>query len=106
MGEITFEQVPHVLGLILKKMEGLEEEIKGLKEKYESAPTLPNDHDELLTQPEAITFLKVSANTLHRWKRNGTIPYRKIGTRSYFKKSDLEEYNKTEIKKPKGLRRF
>src|SRR5690606_35221916 len=106
MSEITFEQVPHVLGLILKKMEGLEEEIKGLKEKYESAPTLPNDHDELLTFDEALVVLKIKKNTLHRWKRDGIIPYRKIGTRNYFKKSDLEEYNKIEIKKPKGLRRF
>jgi|SRR5690606_21362036 len=106
MGEITFEQVPHVLGLILSKMEGIEDELKGLKEKYQSAPVLPSDHDELLTFDEAVKFLKITSSTLHKWKRDGIIPYRQIGTKKYYKKSDLEEYNKVEIKKPRGLRRF
>lgn len=105
---ITFDTLPAAVEVILKTVKRLEAEIIDIKEHLSVGSNENNikNHDELFTQPEAIAFLKVTANTLHRWKRNGTIPYRKIGTKIYFKRSDLEEYNKIEIKKPKGLRRF
>lgn len=102
---ITFDTLPAAVELILKTVKRLEAEIISIKERLEASSENKND-DELLTFDEAIAFFKVTANTLHRWKRNGTIPYRKIGTKNYFKRSDLEEYNKIEIKKPKGLRRY
>lgn len=101
---ITFEQMPDVLGQILEKMDNIEKKMAEIQEKYNSSTQLPEDHDDLLTFPEALAFLKITRNTLHRWKREGNIPFNKIGTRTYFKKSDLENYNKIEVKKPKGLR--
>lgn len=83
-----------LLGEVIQKLEG-----------YNSAPQIPDDFDALLTIPEACIYLKVQPNTIHRWKRNKSIPYQKIGTRTYFKKSDLDNYNKIEVKKPKGLKR-
>lgn len=102
---ITFDTLPAAVEVILNTVKRLEAEIISIKERLEVLSENKN-HDELLTFDEAIAFLKVTANTLHRWKRNGTIPYRKIGTKNYFKRSDLEEYNKVEIIKPRGLRRF
>jgi len=101
---ITFEQIPDILGQILEKMSILEAKIETIQDKYNSAPELPDNHDELLTFPEALIFLKITRNTLHRWKREGNIPFIKIGTRTYFKKDDLENYNRNQIKKPKGIR--
>lgn len=100
----SLEQVPRAVGLILDKMEALEKELADLKSRYENAPILPDDHNEFMRFPEAFKFLKITRNTLHVWVRNGKIPYSTIGSTKYFKKADLENYNKFEIKKPKGLR--
>lgn len=100
----TFDQVPGALGLILEKLDKVEAELAELKAAYQSAPPLPDDIDRLLTIAEACEMLKVKPNSIHRWKREGKIPYRKVGTKTFFKKSDLENYNKIEVKKPKGLR--
>lgn len=105
---ITFDTLPAAVEVILKTVKRLEAEIIDIKERLSvvSNENYKENHDELLTFDEAVKFLKITSSTLHRWKREGIIPYRKIGTKKYYKKSDLEEYNKIEIKKPKGLRRF
>ncbi|MBD1434844.1 helix-turn-helix domain-containing protein [Sphingobacterium sp. DN00404] len=65
---------------------------------------IKENKDELMTVAEAALFLKVSINTVRKWARESKIPHSKIGTWNYFKKSDLENYNRIEIKKPRGLR--
>lgn len=102
---ITFDTLPAAVEVILKTLKRLEAEIISIKERLE-VPSEHKNHDELLTFEEALSVLKIKKNTLHRWKREGIIPYRKIGTKNYFKKSDLEEYNKIEIKRPRGLRSY
>lgn len=101
MGKIitSLEQVPDALTIILDKMEKMEMEMASIKQKYSAAPPLPVEQDELITFQEALQFLKIQANALHRWKREGLVPYSKIGTRVYFKKADLENYNRVEINK-------
>ncbi|WP_282638065.1 helix-turn-helix domain-containing protein [Sphingobacterium thalpophilum] len=105
---VNHNNLPEAVQAIYKELvdtRNLLYEVMQKLDKYSSAPQLPDNFDDLLTIPEACAFLKVTQNTLHRWKRNRTIPYQKIGTRTYFKKSDLEQYNKIEVKKPKGLKR-
>ncbi|TDS14770.1 helix-turn-helix domain-containing protein [Sphingobacterium paludis] len=97
----TLEQVPVAVGLILEKLSALEIEMAELKAKYESAPAAPKSDDELLTVKEACVFLKIKQNALYRWKREKLIPYTKIGSRTYFKKLDLENYSKLDIRKIK-----
>lgn len=104
MSNYTLEGMPAMVGLMLEKLERIEKEMSELKAKYESAPLLPEIDDELLSPQEACVYLKVTRNTLHRWKRDMTIPFQKIGTKVYFKKSDIVNYNKIEIKKPRGFR--
>ncbi len=102
MSEIsTLEQVPKAVGLILEKLSAMEVEMAELKAKYESAPPPPKTDDELLTVDEACTFLKIKQNALYRWKREKLIPFVKIGSRTYFKKSELENYSKLDIRKGK-----
>lgn len=49
----------------------------------------PNDEKELLNFKEACEFLRCSASTLNRWKAEGKIPYRKLGKRVFFLRSEL-----------------
>jgi len=32
---------------------------------------------------EAVSYLRVSINTLYKWTSQGTIPYRKVGTKKF-----------------------
>lgn len=110
MDEITVNHnnLPEAVSAIYKELVDTRKLLNEVMEKlegYTSAPQLPDNLDDLLTISEACDYLKVKQNTIHRWKRNKTIPYQKIGTRTYFKKSDLDSYNKIEVKKPKALRR-
>lgn len=43
----------------------------------------------VLNAKEAAAYLNISAPTLHKWKREGTIPFYKKGGRVFFKKSEL-----------------
>lgn len=108
MNEINHNNLPEAVEAIYKELldtRKLLGEVMQKLDSYSSAPPLPEDIDELLTISEVCEYLKVKPNTIHRWKRNMSIPYQKIGTKTYFKKSDVVNYNKIETKKPKGLRR-
>lgn len=105
MGKLitTFDDLPRGVEMILEKLETLEKEMASLKEKYIDAPMVQEETNDLMRFQEAVSFLGISRNTLHVWVRNKKIPYTMIGTIRYFKKSDLESYNRVEVKKPKGL---
>lgn len=45
--------------------------------------------EELLNAKQAAAYLNISAPTLHKWKREGIIPFYKRGGRVIFKKSEL-----------------
>ncbi|KAA3439886.1 helix-turn-helix domain-containing protein [Rufibacter hautae] len=45
--------------------------------------------DSLLTVKEAATLLSVTEATIHAWKKNGSILFRRKGRRVYFKRSEL-----------------
>lgn len=49
----------------------------------------PNDEKELLNFKETCEFLGCSASSLNRWKSEGKVPYRKMGKRVFFLKSEL-----------------
>lgn len=43
----------------------------------------------LITRKETLNFLKISAPTLHRYQKEGLIPYYKVGRKVFFKLSEL-----------------
>ena len=47
--------------------------------------------DKLLTSNEAVSFLRCSKPTLHRWKKEGIVPFVRIGTNIRYKESDLKK---------------
>ncbi len=57
-------------------------------------PTKP-EPEKLLTTAEACELLRCSRPTLHRWKRDGLIPFVRIGTNIRYKESDLKKLIET-----------
>ena len=57
---------------------------------------------ELLNFKECCEFLGISASSLNKWKSKNLIPYRKLGKRIFFKKSEvlkaLEDSNYYKLK--------
>jgi excisionase family DNA binding protein len=49
------------------------------------------DNNTLLTIPEVCTLLKVSKPTIHTWKREGRLPFHRIGAKVYFKEKEVIE---------------
>jgi excisionase family DNA binding protein len=49
------------------------------------------DEEELLKADEAATLLQVSKMTLYKWRKAGILPFHRISSRIYFKKSELLE---------------
>lgn len=56
-----------------------------------SHPTSTSSDDELIKVYEAIKLLGISKVTLHKWRKAGIIPFYRISSRIYFKKSELIE---------------
>ncbi|WP_461449801.1 helix-turn-helix domain-containing protein [Mucilaginibacter sp.] len=55
--------------------------------------------DGFLTRAETLKFLKISSPTLQRYQKSGLLPYHKVGRKVYFKKTDLVEATKVNLKK-------
>lgn len=43
----------------------------------------------IIEAQEVLGKLKISLRTLQRWCKDGTIPYTKIGSKCYFRKSEI-----------------
>ena len=50
-----------------------------------------SDYDQLLSRKEAAELLKISLVTLSNYKREGRLPFYRLGNRVYFKKGDIME---------------
>ncbi|NHJ33677.1 MAG: helix-turn-helix domain-containing protein [Asgard group archaeon] len=55
-----------------------------------SKKTLRPTEDVWLDTSEAARILKVSTRTLQNYRDNGTLPFSKIGSKIYFKATDIE----------------
>jgi excisionase family DNA binding protein len=54
-----------------------------------------DESDKLFTISEACEILRCSRPTLHRWKKNGIIPFVNIGGNIRYRKSDIEKILKS-----------
>lgn len=59
--------------------------------KFQTLNPSITENENLLTREEAMKFLKIDSSTLWRWTRDGKIKLYGIGSRRYYKKSDLLE---------------
>lgn len=56
-----------------------------------SAQFQPKQPTEYLTRSEVCKLLKIDLSTLHRWRKDGTIPSFGMGNRVYFKRNEVEQ---------------
>ena len=81
----TFEQLPEMMAILLKKVESLETSISEIKDNIKH-------YDRLLYVEEASELLKKSVSTIYRMTHEKDIPQIKQGNRVYFKESELYEW--------------
>lgn len=74
------EQLKEMIDLSVKN------QIDTLKKEF--APKEPN---EFLSRSETMSLLKISSFCLHNWINKGILKPYKVGNRTYFKRSDIEE---------------
>jgi hypothetical protein len=77
--EITVEELQELLGSTIKK--GISELHKELQTK--------NYNEELLTREETCQFLKINSTTLWNYTNKGKVIAHGIGSRRYYKRSEL-----------------
>ncbi|WP_324675099.1 helix-turn-helix domain-containing protein [Hymenobacter sp. GOD-10R] len=68
-------------------------------------PTNAVETEELLTVKQAAALLNVTVHSIHEWKRIGKLPYSKMGSRTYFKRSELLSSLQSQQRSLKGGRR-
>ena len=89
--------------LITMSVDELESLIKNcLKEQLEAFIDdlkKPQEEDILMTTEETVAMLGVSKTTLHHWRKNGVLPYHRLNTRIYFRKSEIMEAMKVRLPK-------
>ena len=67
-------------------LNGVKSQLDELKKSY--SPKLP---DEKMTPKEVQKELKISATTVFDWSNKGILKRRKIGNRSFYLRSEIEE---------------
>ena len=55
-----------------------------------SAQFQPKEPTEYLTRSEVCKLLKIDLSTLHRWRKDNTIPSYGMGNRVLFKRSEID----------------
>lgn len=66
----------------------ISETVKAKLSKMENKKSSPNN--KYLTRQETADYLRCSLSTIHRMVNNGTLPCRKVGRKSLFLLSDVE----------------
>ena len=91
MDNITFEQLPAVVGELFVKIENIERLLQ--------QPGKTDDLDELFTIQQASTFLRLTVPTIYGLVSRSSIPVSKKGKRLYFSKVELTAWVKEGRKK-------
>ncbi|QIX62286.1 helix-turn-helix domain-containing protein [Hymenobacter sp. BT18] len=68
------------------------------------APAAPAEADELLTVEQAAALFDVGVHTIHDWKRQGKLPFKKMGSRTYFRRGEVLASMQTQQRSQRGGR--
>ncbi len=69
--------------------ESVKTQLEELSKRLDAHPS--TNEKEFLTRKETAELFKVSLVTIHEWQNNGILKVYKMGTRSFFKYSELLE---------------
>lgn len=85
MEKLRFEDLPMAMETVLNKLTLVEEELENIKKNFQ-----PKEPVELMTRQEVANYFKIDISTVYNWTNKGKlIPYG-IGSRVYYKRSDIE----------------
>jgi excisionase family DNA binding protein len=76
---VTPEQLQNAI------IEGVKTQLEDLKKHWQ-----PKTPTELLTRQEVATLFKVDISTIHNWTKRGEIQSYSVGSRVYYKRSEIE----------------
>lgn len=88
MTNVSFENLPQAVSLLLEKVDFLEQLLKS--QQNTSAPS-----DRPMSITEAAKFLNLSVPTLYGFVSKRTIPFSKLGKRLYFSEAELTSWVKS-----------
>lgn len=86
MKELSFNDIPEVLGILVRKIEQLEESL---------ANSLPKENvDPWMNVDELCNYLpeRPAKHTVRNWTYLNLIPYYKKGKSVYFRKSEIDKW--------------
>jgi hypothetical protein len=83
--EISFNNLPEAVSLLLQKIDALECSIQELKDSSRN-----HEPDELLTRQETADYFKCDLSTIHHWTKKGKLIKHCLGNRAYYKKSQID----------------
>ncbi|MFN8257716.1 MAG: helix-turn-helix domain-containing protein [Bacteroidales bacterium] len=80
------------------KFDELLNKIDSLTEKVDCINNVNPLKDKWLDIQEVCILLKISKRTLQSYRDNGVLPYSQIGSKIYYRASDIEEHLKSHYK--------
>ena len=87
--ELTFDELPSVLALVLRKVEGIEKNVERIQAAVERTTTQHKDGHTPMTLSEACEFLKMKRSTMYYHLENGNIPATRKGKNYILFKDEL-----------------
>lgn len=81
---ITFDQIPEVIGELLNKMENVEKILNNFYEVLEE-----KEADELISKEQVSKLLKCHPNTVENWSKKGKLTKYGKGRKVYFKRREV-----------------
>ncbi|WP_207424996.1 helix-turn-helix domain-containing protein [Pedobacter sp. SYSU D00535] len=85
MENLTFEQLPEAIRVLIEKVNNIEALLTDLRQKE-------SDEDKIYTVAEAAAFLNLSIHTIYSKVSRQEIPVNKQGKKLYFYKSELIQW--------------
>lgn len=95
MQQITFEQIPETLGILMQMVASIDNLLRASKEVNVSQ----GETDKMLTVEETACFLNLKKATIYTMASRSQIPVNKAGARLYFSQKELTEWIKGGRKK-------
>ena len=86
MEQLSFENLPQAVSLLLEKVDSLEQLLKSQQTSNRVASDKP------MSITEAAKFVNLTVPTLYGFVSKRTIPFSKVGKRLYFSESELTSW--------------
>lgn len=87
MEQLSFENLPQAVSLLLEKVDSLEQLLKSQPTIISNAPS-----DKPMSIAEAAKFVNLTVPTIYGFVSKRTIPFSKVGKRLYFTESELTSW--------------